>query len=176
MHAPHKSGFTLIELLVVIAIIGVLSAVVLASLNSARTKGSDTAVMSSLGNSRAQAALFYDLNDQRYVITPGSATDVCSSSASVSGVKGVYSHIKAAADAAGVPLSTSNSVQSSNSQAVCHSCLPGIGAGLCGGIHSGHWAASVPLRGSANYFCVDSRGFSGIHTNNLASGDSYCEQ
>jgi prepilin peptidase dependent protein D len=55
-----RRGFTLIELLVVIAIIGILSSVVLASLNSARNKGADAAIKSSLNNSRAQAELFYD--------------------------------------------------------------------------------------------------------------------
>ena len=38
----YKKGFTLIELLVVIAIIGILSAVVLTSLNSSRDKAQDT--------------------------------------------------------------------------------------------------------------------------------------
>jgi len=37
-HTKYKKGFTLIELLVVIAIIGTLSTIVLASLNSSRTK------------------------------------------------------------------------------------------------------------------------------------------
>jgi prepilin-type N-terminal cleavage/methylation domain-containing protein len=53
-------GFTLIELLVVIAIIGILSAVVLASLNSARAKGADAAIKSNLANTRAQAEMIYD--------------------------------------------------------------------------------------------------------------------
>jgi prepilin-type N-terminal cleavage/methylation domain-containing protein len=54
-------GFTLIELLVVIAIIGILSSVVLASLNSARAKGANAAVKSGMANMRAQGEIFYDI-------------------------------------------------------------------------------------------------------------------
>ncbi len=56
-------GFTLIELLVVIAIIGILSAVVLASLNTARTKGNDVAVKANLGTVSTQAALYLSDNN-----------------------------------------------------------------------------------------------------------------
>jgi prepilin-type N-terminal cleavage/methylation domain-containing protein len=55
-----SKGFTLIELLVVIAIIGILSSVVLASLNTARGKGADAAIKSNLANIRAQAEIQYD--------------------------------------------------------------------------------------------------------------------
>ena len=65
-------GFTLIELLVVIAIIGILSSVVLASLNSARDKGADAAAKSNLNGIRAQAELVYDNAN------PDSYATVCS--------------------------------------------------------------------------------------------------
>lgn len=54
-----KKGFTLIELLVVIAIIGILSGIVLTSLNSARGRASDVAVQSTLSTIRSAAELYY---------------------------------------------------------------------------------------------------------------------
>lgn len=58
-----NKGFTLIELLVVIAIIGILSAVVLASLNTARAKGADAAIKANMSGVRPQAELVYDGNN-----------------------------------------------------------------------------------------------------------------
>ena len=55
-------GFTLIELLVVIAIIGILSSVVLASLNSARKKGRDARRVSDLKQLQLALELYYDAN------------------------------------------------------------------------------------------------------------------
>ena len=68
-----KKGFTLIELLVVIAIIGILSSVVLASLNTARTKGSNAAIKAQLAGLRAQAELYYDSN------SPSGYANLCTS-------------------------------------------------------------------------------------------------
>jgi general secretion pathway protein G len=66
-------GFTLIELLVVIAIIGILSSVVLASLNSARVKGRDARRISDLKQLQLALELYYDTN-QTYPAGSGAAS------------------------------------------------------------------------------------------------------
>jgi prepilin-type N-terminal cleavage/methylation domain-containing protein len=65
MKKHHPQGFTLIELLVVIAIIGLLSAVVLAALNTARAKGND-AVRSSEMVEIQKAVEQYNIDNGHY--------------------------------------------------------------------------------------------------------------
>lgn len=56
----NKKGFTLIELLVVIAIIGLLSSVVLASLNNARQKARDARRVADIKQLQIAFELFFD--------------------------------------------------------------------------------------------------------------------
>ena len=62
MKTSYKKGFTLIELLVVIAIIGILSSIVLASLNSARKKGRDARRVADIKQIQLALELYYDAN------------------------------------------------------------------------------------------------------------------
>ena len=68
MRFPYnkKQGFTLLELLVVIAIIGVLSAVVLASLNGSRVKARNASVLAQMDEYIKALNLYYHDNQGVY--------------------------------------------------------------------------------------------------------------
>lgn len=88
-----RAGFTLIELLVVIAIIGILSSVVLASLNSARQKGRDARRVSDVKQIQLALELYYDahssyptaLSNANLVTAPNNYISVVPSDPSATG-------------------------------------------------------------------------------------------
>lgn len=59
----NTKGFTLIELLVVIAVIGLLSSIILASLNTARKKGRDARRISDMKQLQTALELYYDTSN-----------------------------------------------------------------------------------------------------------------
>jgi prepilin-type N-terminal cleavage/methylation domain-containing protein len=77
IHIPffRSRGFTLIELLVVIAIIGILSSIVIASLDSSRKKGRDAKRLSDIKQIQLALALYYDQNTSY----PGSISSLADS-------------------------------------------------------------------------------------------------
>ena len=131
----NQKGFTLIELLVVIAIIGILSSVVLASLNTAREKGANANVKANLANMMVQAEVIYD-----------DATGIH---------KSTYDEV------CGANTATQNSTITN---AITSADNASGGSAVCGKPTTGQadaWAVSSPLKGqpaATDNWCVDSTG------------------
>ena len=150
MRKNKSLGFTLIELLVVIAIIGILAAVVLASLNDARKSGSDAAVKQSMGNIRAQAEIVYNTN--------GAFTyaNVCTNTK----VQALLNSAKSSAGTSVTALNLAMGTASSVTTVTCHTT-------------STAWAAISPLNSnSALGWCVDSTGSSKQATSTLLAASA----
>ena len=141
-----KKGFTLIELLVVISIISFLSSVVMTTLNSARDKGTDAAIKTSLTNMRAQGGIYFS--------TAGNYTGFCSDE----------TINKALVFAA-----------SSTKVAIQKNATGGVGFVTCN-ITTNGWAIQAPLKTDPNkFFCVDQTTASVVASNALAnSSDVVC--
>jgi len=154
-----SKGFTLIELLVVIAIIGILSSVVLASLNTARAKGSNAAVKSNLANLRAQMEIFYDdptLGNNTYGATGANAIRCVGANAlTIFGNAKIQQSILAA-NTAGGSLNTDRCIAQATTNA-------------------SSYVISIPLRTpelTNNFWCIDSSGASKGHANGIAIGNT----
>ena len=133
-----SKGFTLIELLVVIAIIGILSAVVLASLNTARNKGNDAAIQSNLSTVQTQAEIYYGDNSNAYG-TNAADESSCSATDNMFADTTIGNAITQLDNANGA------------SSPVCNVAAKGTA-----------YAASSPLStDNTKFWCVDSTGFSG---------------
>ena len=131
-------GFTLIELLVVIAIIGILSAVVLASLNTARDKAQDANIQATLGGVRATAELEYGDLSNSYATVDVATTLACETESAATSIFGNLS-IQSALDEVATQAG-------------------GTGSVLCTA-NSAAYAIAAPKKAIANeYWCIDSTG------------------
>ncbi|MDE2399609.1 MAG: type II secretion system protein [Patescibacteria group bacterium] len=149
-----KRGFTLIELLVVVAIIGVLAAVVLATLNSARNKGGDAAVKANLKNAVTQGEVIYSTrtaNTSTY--TGACTTGVIAGETVITGVGGL---VLAAAKANGLASYTTNGTGT-------------LATATCNDSASA-WAAEVPLKAVSGMWCSDSTGKSKQEAGTIGAG------
>ena len=139
-----RKGFTLIELLVVIAIIGILASIILASLASARGKGSDATVKSDMQGIATQLEL----------VTVGSNYSNSCSDPNI--IKALNSIVKA-----GPATSYTTAIATADSGTVvaCHSSSSG-------------WAVEAPLQGGTNNWCIDGSGSASSTTNVLGTSGS----
>lgn len=146
-------GFTLIELLVVIAIIGMLSSVVLASLNTARKKGNDAAIQSNLSTVLTQAELYYmSTGNYTYGCSTGLSTGVCPATGTYVFTDPLIRQAFAAAEAAN-----------------------GTGTGLKCSCSAQQFAvSSVLVTDTTKFWCVDSSGNSLQKTATLPNGRNDC--
>ena len=148
MDIKFQKGFTLLELLVVIAVIGILAAVIMASVNSARGKSADSAIKSQMNSIRNQAQLFVDTNGTFGSFTSGACPSSANTTSTTTAV--FYdTEVKKVTEASG--LRTGGSLQGTGATATTS-----LTACASNGTS---WVAAVVLKTSTSQaWCVDAAG------------------
>ena len=148
----NQRGFTLIELLVVIAIIGILSAVVLASLSTARSKGSDAAIQSDLATIQVQSEIYYS-NGNSYGGTASNGGNTCPATAGT--------------------LWNDNNIKSAVLAATNESAADFISCNSTASAYAVQARLNAPVTGFP-YWCVDSTGRARATAAQLTGGVTAC--
>lgn len=158
MKKSHHRGFTLIELLVVIAIIGLLSSVVLASLNTARNKAKDAAIREGVRQYSTLMALEYSetgvytgLQPQTWVSTAAGCNALALTGNYAANAKAICVNI-VANSTGGLGMYLGNSADNVNKFAIM-AYLPGKGTMYCRGSGGGS-SDTEPANGSGGWAAV----------------------
>ena len=168
MKINSQRGFTLIELLVVIAVIGILSAIAMPFLNSARNKAKSSAIKASLSQVQKQAEIYYTNYGDYGSLTKNGANNYvwpCAQDGTTGGSSWVWamnspgysSTIFGSTTADGSLLNLVNSLKGNSGW---NNSLPTVFCIAYGtGNTASSWAMSVrDPSNMSNYFCNDSSG------------------
>lgn len=136
--AGRSGGFSLIELLIVITIIGVLSSIVLSSLSNSRARAYDSKVKQQLSSFRTAAEIYFSNNGDSY----GPPAADCAA------VGSIFTNVQPQNGTPGIYIAPGN--------------LPDFAEPpTCQSTNSAY-AVKASLYSGNEYWCVDSKGFSGL--------------
>jgi len=145
-----QGGFSLVELLIVITIIGVLSTIILNSLSNARSRAYDSKVKQQLSNFRTAAEVYFQNQDPNGY---GPASASCDTGITL------FTNVTVSNGTPGIYIAAGN--------------LPDFAVPVCQASLSAY-AVKAPLYSGNEYWCVDSKGFSGVVPGAITGPTTIC--